>query len=226
MRIYEPTTAITDLILGVFSLALAASLWRSRGSELSRRYWSGALTASGVAALLGGLYHGAGPQLSLLTRAILWKSVTLSGGLIAFCLVSAAVFASFSSRRARVACQLVALAQLFVYVAWVLRDDAFAFVILNYGIAMMFVAALQLRDWRSARDRAKFILAGIAGSIAAGAVQASGVSLHQHLNHNDIYHLIQLGATYLLYRGGRLLVDSARVRSSRATSESHERKRG
>jgi hypothetical protein len=51
------------------------------------------------------------------------------------------------------------------------------------------------------------MVAGVAVSIAAAAVQASGLDLHQHFNHNDLYHLVQLGALLLYYRGVRLLTD-------------------
>jgi hypothetical protein len=53
----------------------------------------------------------------------------------------------------------------------------------------------------------KWILAGVAVSIAAGAVQASGFDLYRHFNHNDLYHVIQIAAMLLYSRGARPLVD-------------------
>ncbi len=41
----------------------------------------------------------------------------------------------------------------------------------------------------------------------AALAQASGVALHRHFNHNDLYHVIQMAALYAFYRGGALLVD-------------------
>jgi hypothetical protein len=38
-------------------------------------------------------------------------------------------------------------------------------------------------------------------------VQASGVTLHRHFNHNDLFHVIQIGATLVFYRGARRLRD-------------------
>jgi hypothetical protein len=51
------------------------------------------------------------------------------------------------------------------------------------------------------------VLAGIGVSAAAAAVQFHGVALHEHLNHNDLYHLIQLAGMVLFFRGGKLLRD-------------------
>jgi uncharacterized protein DUF6962 len=38
-------------------------------------------------------------------------------------------------------------------------------------------------------------------SVIGGAVQASGFDLHPHFNHNDLYHVIQIAAMVLFYRG-------------------------
>jgi len=50
-----------------------------------------------------------------------------------------------------------------------------------------------------------WMLAAAVVSALAAAVQASGFSLHQHFNHNDLYHVIQIAALWLFYRGARLL---------------------
>ena len=64
------------------------------------------------------------------------------------------------------------------------------------------VAALHLWKWNGA------ILAGVALSIVGALVQASGFTLHEHFNHNDLYHVIQTVAVILLYRGAHRLADS------------------
>jgi hypothetical protein len=46
---------------------------------------------------------------------------------------------------------------------------------------------------------------GILLSFVGAAIQQSGFSLHQHFNHNDLFHIVQMGAFYLLYRGGKVL---------------------
>jgi len=45
-------------------------------------------------------------------------------------------------------------------------------------------------------------------SVIAGLVQASGFTLHQHFNHNDLYHLIQIAGVVLLYHGAKRLQSS------------------
>jgi trimethylamine:corrinoid methyltransferase-like protein len=95
-----------------------------------------------------------------------------------------------------------ALAKLVVYSAWMLSHDAFLYVVIDTGIAFLVVAALHLWKWNGA------MLAGVAVSIVGALVQASGFTLHEHFNHNDLYHVIQIAALVLLYRGAKRLQSS------------------
>lgn len=52
--------------------------------------------------------------------------------------------------------------------------------------------------------RGMWMMAGVALSLAGLAVQQSGWALHRCFDHNDLYHLIQGAALYLIYRGARL----------------------
>ena len=42
----------------------------------------------------------------------------------------------------------------------------------------------------------------------APLLQQSGIRLHAHFNHNDLMHVVQMGAVWLLYEGGRRLRDA------------------
>ena len=53
----------------------------------------------------------------------------------------------------------------------------------------------------------RWLILGATLSLLGLAVQQSGIVLYRNLNHNDIYHLIQLGGLYFLYRGAVLLAD-------------------
>ena len=93
--------------------------------------------------------------------------------------------------------------KLIAYWWWMLGRDDFIYVVIDTGIAFAAVAAMHL--WRFNG----WILAGVAVSVAAAAVQASGFAPHPGFNHNDLYHVIQLAAMFLLYRGARTLTDRA-----------------
>ena len=100
---------------------------------------------------------------------------------------------------------VLALAKLALFWAWVWRDDRFIWVVADTGVAFALVALLHALRWRQRGSGA--ILAGVALSVVAGLAQASGIDLHRHFNHNDLYHLIQLVAILAYYRGARQLTD-------------------
>ena len=84
----------------------------------------------------------------------------------------------------------------------------FLLVIADYGSAMFAILVIALiQTHRMTRPEAPWLAAGVGVSLIAAGVQASGVSLHEHFNHNDLFHLIQIPALYLFLRGGLLLTD-------------------
>ena len=90
-----------------------------------------------------------------------------------------------------------------------LEHDGFVFVILDYGTTLLVVLALTLVGRLRGDPRCRpYIAGGIATSIAAAVVQQSGIRLHQHFNHNDVMHVIQMGGVWLLYSGGSRLRDA------------------
>lgn len=56
-------------------------------------------------------------------------------------------------------------------------------------------------------ESVRWFLWGVGISLLGLGIQQSDVRLHEHLNHNDLSHIILLGALYFFYRGSRLLQD-------------------
>jgi hypothetical protein len=191
----EPTTVITDYLLGAVTAYLALRLFRERGAERSRRWWSRAFVALALGAFLGGTWHG------FARNDWLWKATMLTVGLAAAAMMVAAAFATLPAR-GRSTVIGVAAAMLVVYTGWVMMDERYIAVVAMTAIAFAVVASLHLWKWNGA------ILAGVAVSLVAALVQASGFSVHAHFNHNDLYHVIQIAAMLLFYRGARVLTDS------------------
>lgn len=189
----EPMTMVTDYALGAVAAWLSLLLFRN--AHTSRRLWAVAFAALAAAAFLGGTWHG------FLQSNLLWKATTLSAGVASFGMVAGSSWAVFSGPL-RAFVLTAALAKLVVYSAWMLSHDAFLYVVIDTGIAFLVVAALHLWKWNGA------ILAGVAVSIVGALVQASGFTLHAHFNHNDLYHVIQIAALVLLYRGAKRLQSS------------------
>ncbi len=212
MRITEPTTMVTDYLLAALGIWLG---WRlvsggREAGERSRVLWGCSFLAMAVAAAAGGTAHGFAEYLGGFDGTWLWKLTTFSIGLASAAMLSAAVVARLTGA-ARVALLGVVVAKLAFYLAWMSVHDEFRFVVYDYVPSMLAVVALlALPGRRAPLAGAGWVAAGVAVSFAAAAVQRSGFALHQHFNHNDIYHVIQMAGLYLLYRGGSLLRDRRR----------------
>jgi hypothetical protein len=180
-------------VLGGVTAWLSFLLFKS--SRKSQRWWAMAFAALAAGAFLGGTWHG------FLQGNLLWKATVLSVGAASFAMVAGSAIATVSGA-ARNLILLFAVVKLVVYSAWMLKQDEFIYVVIDTGIAFAAVAALHLWKFNP------WILAGVAVSVVAGLVQASGFDLHRHFNHNDLYHVIQIAAMLLLYRGARVLSDS------------------
>jgi hypothetical protein len=170
----EPTTVITDYVLGAVSISLSLRLMDAS------RFWALAFFALGLGALLGGTWHG------FWQSDLLWKATTLSTG------------------KLRAGLMAFAVVKLFAYAAWMLQHDDFIWVVTDTASALLVVAILHA--WRFNG----WILLGVAVSILAGLAQASGFALHQRFNHNDLYHVLQIAAMFLFYRGVRAYATDGR----------------
>jgi len=218
LRIAEPMTVLTDVLLGLVALTLGVRLWRAARSQDRRGgspgadpmwdhplpLWAAGFLASAAAALLGAAAHGAGDfhvTLHDLTWPASLVAVAAAGGL----LTAAIVVATLPQPWQRPVLGLLALKATAVTLL-VLRQPEFRTVALDYGASLVFVLGLVVVSGRGgARPEGRWIVAGVLAAFGAVAVQRAGPDLHPYFNHNDLYHLIQAGAFYLLYRGGLLL---------------------
>lgn len=180
MTVHEPMTLATDYLLTIAAAIFAARLWRTN------RLWALAFLFTALGSFFGGSYHG------LWQSPFLWKPTVLSIGFASFFLL-----APFLPR--------VAMILLVAYTSWMIFHDAFLWVIVDYGITLLLVGAMQLIR----RSRATpWILGSIGVSIVGAVIQQTRFTLHPHFNYNDLYHVVQLLGLWMLYRGGVLLSES------------------
>jgi hypothetical protein len=199
VSISEPVTLITDYLLAGATAWLCVRLWKQRESQRSRCWWTIAFGALALGAFLGGTWHG------VLRTQALWKATTLAVGVASFAMLAGSAFA-VASGAPRTALLALASVKFLAYASVMLVRNEFVFVVVDTGLAFALVGALHL--WRYNGS----ILAGVAVSALAALVQAGGFALHRHFNHNDLYHIIQIAAMFLFYRGARRLTDSVALR--------------
>lgn len=206
----EPMTAATDLVL-----ALGCTFWGARQLLAGRRtrctsrvFWGLGFLGFAAAAFAGGLYHGMRDAFSPAVGAALWRAVVASMAVASAAMLAGAVRA-FVGRAARPFWLAVCAMKLAVVLVFFGGSENFTAVIVDYGIAQFAMLYLAASAWRRERtESAPWILAGVAVSVIAAAIQQSGFALHRHFDHNDLYHLVQFSGMYLFDRGGRKLVDA------------------
>ncbi len=209
MQITEPMTMATDYVMGAVALALAIRLFRQRESEgqMATRLWATALVMTAIAAVIGGSYHGFIEMLQPALARWLWTLTLAATGFGSAALLGAAVVAGTGGvfRRVLVWVVIVKLA-CFLLVTWSRTD--FIIVIVDYSSALVGVLLLAwLTRPSGLTSAAGWVTAGVGLSIVAALIQALHVAPHPQFNHNDLFHVAQTGALYLLYRGGLLMRD-------------------
>ena len=192
-------TVLTDYALAAVCATLGLLLLKNRNQQYSRSFWAIAFLALALAAVLGGTWHGfPAPVLSRSTLFRLWTLTLISAGVASFGMLAGSAFA-VASGGLRLALLAFAAVKLAGFALWIQTNQGFIVVILDTGIAMLVVALLHAFDHRSAASR--WILAGVGVSLAGALVQAAGLAPHPQFNHNDLYHVIQIAAMVLYYRG-------------------------
>jgi len=190
----------TDYVLALETIFLGILLIKN-GATLPVKLWALSFFVLAIAAITGGTYHGFIESLDAGVAHIIWKTTLLSIGVATLLMVSAAV-SSFLNPPWRTFILFFAMLQFCAYAFVVFRSDDFRFVIYDYVPAMVLIVALAY--FTKARSSA-FIITAVALSFGSAAIQQSGVQLHKHFNHNDIYHIIQMIGMYFFYRAGQLL---------------------
>jgi hypothetical protein len=198
MTIHEPMTLATDYLLTIAAAIFAVRLWRTN------RMWALAFLFTAAGSFFGGTFHGFAQTMEPLAAAALWKATVFSIGLASF-------FLLVGSGRALA---VVAIVKLVIYASWMITHDAFIWVIIDYGVTLLLIGVAQLAR---RGPSTLWMISSIVVSVAGALVQQSGIALHENFNHNDLYHVIQLLALWLLFRGGMLMNPSTAPPTIRPT---------
>jgi hypothetical protein len=165
------------------------------------------ILATSLAAACGAVAHGLDPVTEVELRARFWKAALYGVGLVSVATIASVAF--FAARgSARSALLTLALVKLLLFVVVVTRKPQFRVAAIDYGAALAVLlagACYGLFRWQE--PGATWLIGGVGVSLIAGLIQALRVSPHRWFNHNDLYHVIEIVALYMFFRGGSLLVD-------------------
>ena len=200
---------LTDYALAILAVVLGVLLVRHAVVADSRAQlvWAAAFGTTAAGAVTGGTWHGFADFMEARARRGLWKATQLLLGLTGLAMVAGAAL-SLSRVVLLDGILLAAVVKFVLYARAVATRDDFAVVVIDYGTSMAAVALMQvaaLAMWSA--PSARWILAGIGVAITGSVVQGRRLSPHPHFNHNDLFHIVQMAAIWLFFRGGLLLGD-------------------
>lgn len=159
---------------------------------------------------MGGTDHGFAAQLGTEWSALLWKGALYCVGLAMFFALIATVSGTVANHQWKMWLYVYSVATFLVYAWWILDHDDFVYAVLNNVSTFIIISVLQLAALiRYGAADAKWILSGVAVSFLSAGIQRSGFDLHTNFNHNDLYHVVQIGGLYLFYRGASVMQDFA-----------------
>ncbi|MBI4556641.1 MAG: hypothetical protein HY706_03590 [Candidatus Hydrogenedentes bacterium] len=205
MNISEPMTLFTDYVVAAVCGYLSVKLLQQAGADRPAKLWGIAFAVIAFASITGGSYHGFAPNLDVFARAVLWKFTVYAIGIFDLIVVAATILAAVPAR-ARPWLLGVAGLKFLVYAAWMTTHNEYVYVILDSAGAMVVLLVFHAYSLVARRDAAsRWIVTAVIVSAVAAAVQASGLDLHLHFNHNDLYHVIQIAAMLMFGAGAKQL---------------------
>ena len=207
--IYEPMTTITDLIIAIIAFYYSRELSSIYINQLLnvQYHWIWTFRMLGLGAFLGALSHGFGPYFSASIANMIWKFTTYSIGIMSYFMFLSMLHHLFEYQLV-IRLRWVLLCLVIIYLFIVTRNDDFVNVVLFYVPLMIIVLVGLLYSYFVFQsDGVNMIILGIIITFVGAGVQQSGIELHEHMNHNDISHFIQMLAMWFFYQGSVVLKD-------------------
>ena len=209
LHVTEPDVAITDYLLAIESVVLAALLISQPHARPDFQVWFVAFfIATGLASALGGTVHGFYVAQPSRLGTVLWRGALISIGVVAASAWMIGAGVLWGDAHGAWILTIVA-AELIVYaVVVIVVNDAFWVAIANYLPSTGFLMIAYWVAYRSHPNRAIAIgLAGLALTVVAAIGQRLRIGIHPvYFNHNALYHAFQGIALLMIFWSGRYLI--------------------
>jgi len=203
----EPATVLTDYVLAAVALGLA---WRLSGSRsrasVPALLWAASFVALGLAALVGGTWHGIPPDVLPSLRRSMWSVTYVAIGFADLLILAGATRAALT-RWPTVAVVLLLTARFLIYAGLILGRRDFRYVACEFAVTVVLLLAFGLDLARRREPAAAFVLSGVLLSFAGGLALWLGLNLHPQFNNNDLFHVIQTAGVWLFFQGALRLRD-------------------
>ncbi len=199
----EPAVTITNFLLAAEYWAFAIRLRRVTDANGVISWFGRLFVLLGLAAILGAFMHGFLAESGGLTGRFVWTSNLLALG-------AAGVATAMIAAKVVIAAEKQPLAERWLAVAFLVYGAAVLFVTQEFVVALaaalpcvgFLMAALLVLFRRTATPGILFAIFGLALTLVGGVQQQLRLGIDPvHFNHNAVYHVIQMVAFFLLFKG-------------------------
>jgi hypothetical protein len=201
----ETTVALTDYVLAGECTAFAALVARGYRASSERTLWLTFFGSTAFAALAGGTVHGFFASATSGVGPRLWTATMLAIGVTGWSVLGLAACLAFHPRLVRLVTRVgaVELAGYAIVVLFVTQDYWLA--LAQYAPFGAFWLAALGREYLRTRDRATLVgLIGLGSSFVAAVIQFFRIAITSiRLDHNSLYHLVQMIGLALLFTFAR-----------------------
>lgn len=200
----ERSTAITDLILGVFSvyLMLFVLQFGYHRDRVKAQIWAVIFGLLAVASLLGTVAHGF--KMSIQTNHLIWQPLNLSLGLMVALIAVSTVYA-LKGRVSRFIPPIFIATGLLFYLFTVFKSGTFlVFIVYEASVMLFTLGTYIVLLIKQKIQGSQWMVIGFLLTIAAAVVQASGPIQTRFIwdfDHNGLFHLIQIVGLIFVKRG-------------------------
>ena len=201
----ERTTALTDLIMGILVLGVIIFLQRQRRSSNSTKLsiWLAAFVFLGIASFVGTIAHGF--EMSPDLNYWLWQPLNLALGLAIAMFVVAVSYDIWGGSVYRRVFWIMIVVALVFYAITVIIPGTFMTFVGYEALAMLFaLVGYIFLAIKKRLDGAWWMVTGILITIIAAAIQAvgkSGLIIFWGLDHNGVFHVVQMLGVLALTAG-------------------------
>jgi hypothetical protein len=201
--LHDPDVVLTDLALALLGAYLGWRLWMAPNRRAMTRTGVVIMGALASAAFWGAVFHAFFPAGTATSAGFMtWVPVVLSILVIAAALLELGLRVS-TPRLPPPARHAIVATYAGVFAAVALLIDASFSTIVRFYAPIVFLFLI-VAGRRAVRDRDAgwtLIAVSFAISVLAAGLQQARVSIHEHFDHNAVYHVLQGVALVLLYRG-------------------------
>ena len=205
---YEPMTVFTDLLIVFFSIWFGriVQMWftvklMEVHFHFSNYFFFIALTAS-----FGAIFHSLNPAYDSI-RNVLWKITMLSMAVSIFTLILGTLYYWLPFDKVQWV-KWIIFVLIVPIILWFYVDTQLMNAVKLYIPSALFVVIIMAYGWLGKGDEgAALLMAGLLVNLFGASFLVTKIGFHQHFNHNDIFHIIQIGGLVLMYRGVMLITN-------------------